>query len=297
VKVSLLSPVYNEAAYIRVAVESVRRQSHPDWEMLLVDDGSTDHTAELIRELAAADPRVRLVSAGTKLGKVAAFNRAFAASTGDVIALFAGDDTMPEDALAHRVAAFADVPPDEPAVAFFKIRTFSTDKRFDGITTPRGNAGSRSGGSITMTRALAAQVFPIDETLPAEDIYLGYAAEGLATRIVDRPEVVLNYRIHHGNSNPRQKSFEDMTAAIGDRHRAFSTLLRNERLHIKPAVQRRLALLAAAEQFRAEGRTAALLLNSRLPVGDRMAFASMSNPALFRIRTKFYSFFSGRRGR
>jgi glycosyltransferase involved in cell wall biosynthesis len=296
-KISLLSPVFNEALYLREAIESVQRQQHRDWELLLVDDGSTDGTVDVIREMSAADPRVRLVSSGVKVGKVTAFNMAFAASSGEVIALFAGDDTLPDDSLKHRSAALADCAAEDLTVAFFKLRTFSTDPRFDGMTMPRGAGGSRSGGSITMMRGLAARIFPIDETLVAEDIYLGYAAEGLATRIIDDGHVVLNYRIHNANSNPRQQPFREMTKAVNARNRAFSCLLNNKDLAIKPDVQRKLRMLDEAERYRFQGRTAALLLNSRLPIADRMAFASMSNPALFRIRTRFYALFSGRRGR
>ena len=56
--ISIVVPVYNRAAYIESAVESVLQQSYGDWELILVDDGSTDGSGSLCEKLAAADERV-----------------------------------------------------------------------------------------------------------------------------------------------------------------------------------------------------------------------------------------------
>jgi glycosyltransferase involved in cell wall biosynthesis len=61
-KVSVIVPFYNPGAFLEEAVESVRRQTLQDWELILVDDGSTDQSAEYARRQASADHRIRLVS-------------------------------------------------------------------------------------------------------------------------------------------------------------------------------------------------------------------------------------------
>jgi glycosyltransferase involved in cell wall biosynthesis len=58
---SVIIPAYNEAGLVGSAIESVLRQSRPDWEAIVVDDGSTDGTAEAVHEFELRDPRVRLV--------------------------------------------------------------------------------------------------------------------------------------------------------------------------------------------------------------------------------------------
>jgi glycosyltransferase involved in cell wall biosynthesis len=58
-KVSIITPTYNRADFLPVAIESVQAQSLPDWEMLIVDDGSTDNTAELVNRYSAQDSRIR----------------------------------------------------------------------------------------------------------------------------------------------------------------------------------------------------------------------------------------------
>src|SRR6187200_2452417 len=99
-KVSILSPVFNESLYIDEMIRTVVAQSHSDWELLFVDDGSTDETADLIHTWTLTDPRIKLVSRDQKLGKVAAFNRAFDESSGSLLVLLAGDDRLPPDSLA-----------------------------------------------------------------------------------------------------------------------------------------------------------------------------------------------------
>ena len=56
---SVIVPVYNSAPFLMQCVESVAKQTFPDWELILVDDGSTDGSNELIRQLAEQEPRIR----------------------------------------------------------------------------------------------------------------------------------------------------------------------------------------------------------------------------------------------
>jgi len=59
--ISILLPVYNDARYLERAVSSIQRQTFGDWELLLLDDGSTDSSPDLIDSLARPDPRIRPV--------------------------------------------------------------------------------------------------------------------------------------------------------------------------------------------------------------------------------------------
>ena len=88
-------------------IDSILVQSHRDWELLFVDDGSEDDTVELIEKAAGKDSRIRLVSAARKLGKVKAFNHCYAAATGQIMVLLAGDDRLPARSLAARAASLA----------------------------------------------------------------------------------------------------------------------------------------------------------------------------------------------
>ncbi|MBZ0300469.1 MAG: glycosyltransferase family 2 protein [Anaerolineae bacterium] len=58
-KVTIVIPTYNRAHLLPPVIESITQQDYPDFDLLIVDDGSTDNTAEVIRPLAEADPRIR----------------------------------------------------------------------------------------------------------------------------------------------------------------------------------------------------------------------------------------------
>jgi glycosyltransferase involved in cell wall biosynthesis len=60
--VSVIMPIYNGEAFLREAIESVLAQTHRDFELVAVDDGSTDASPAIIAEFAAADARVRVIT-------------------------------------------------------------------------------------------------------------------------------------------------------------------------------------------------------------------------------------------
>ena len=99
--ISVLLPVYNAAATLPAALASVRRQSFADWELVAVDDGSTDDSAALLAAAAHQDPRVRLLQR-PHLGLVAALNHGLAACRGTWLARFDADDVMHRDRLARQ---------------------------------------------------------------------------------------------------------------------------------------------------------------------------------------------------
>lgn len=296
-RLSVLSPVHNEEQHLQEMLASVRSQSHQDWELLFVDDGSTDGTVRQIQEAAQTKPRIRLVAHGEKVGKVAAFNLAFASSTGDGIVLLAGDDRLPPESLAIRSADLESCPPGSRGLASYKLQTFSDDSDFDGMVLPRRDATSMSGGSLTLSRELAQIVFPIPESLPSEDIWLGFAAPSVAGRHVRNPVVVLQYRIHPGNSNPRNRPFDQMSTSIASRHEAYRLLVEQDRFPLPGQAREHLEALYAAELARREGGLARVLRTRGLSVPERASVASMTRPDLWSLRGRFYALLSGWQGR
>lgn len=101
--VSVVLPAYNAASSIAVAVASVRAQTFADWELVIVDDGSTDETGEVARAAANEDARIRIerIAHG---GVVAAHNAGLALATGRFIARMDADDEMFRDRLQEQVA-------------------------------------------------------------------------------------------------------------------------------------------------------------------------------------------------
>src|SRR5262245_49101514 len=100
--VSVITPAYNAAAYLAGSVESVLRQTFPDLELLIVDDGSTDNTVAVARQLAARDPRLRVLTQ-ENAGPGPARNTGFRHATGRYFAFVDSDDEWDLTFLAEQV--------------------------------------------------------------------------------------------------------------------------------------------------------------------------------------------------
>ncbi len=100
--VSVVMPTWNREDTVAAAIESVRLQRYPDWELIVADDGSTDRTAEIVREIAESDPRVRLLEREHQ-GVSAARNAALMAARGEFVAFLDADNTWRPDFLSLSV--------------------------------------------------------------------------------------------------------------------------------------------------------------------------------------------------
>ncbi|MDP2138370.1 MAG: glycosyltransferase [Candidatus Didemnitutus sp.] len=97
--VSVVMPVHNAAATVARAVSSVQTQTLRDWELIVVDDGSTDSTREHLLEYSLNDPRLRVVTIDRR-GIVAALNAGLAVATGEFVARMDADDESAPPRLA-----------------------------------------------------------------------------------------------------------------------------------------------------------------------------------------------------
>jgi len=112
VQLSIIVPAFNEAANIEATVNRLRTylESEPlSWEIIVVDDGSGDETAGVVRALAARDPRVR-VTVGARQGKGAAVKRGMLEAVGAWRFMADADLSMPPENIGRFFAALRDAP-------------------------------------------------------------------------------------------------------------------------------------------------------------------------------------------
>ena len=106
-KVSVVIPTYNYARFLGEAIQSVLDQTFDDFELIIVDDGSTDNTKEVVASFA--DPRVKYIYQENR-GVCAAQNTGIQASIGEYIALLGADDVLLENALEKGVEVLDSYP-------------------------------------------------------------------------------------------------------------------------------------------------------------------------------------------
>lgn len=96
-------PIYNAQQDLRQAIESILSQSFSDFELLIIDDGSTDQSVQIVRSFT--DPRIYLISQPRNLGLVAALNKGLEEARGQFIARMDGDDISLPQRFALQLAA------------------------------------------------------------------------------------------------------------------------------------------------------------------------------------------------
>jgi glycosyltransferase involved in cell wall biosynthesis len=111
--ISVIVPAYNAARTIMKTIESVQQQTFPDFELIVINDGSTDRTLELLRTVK--DPRIKIFSYENG-GVSVARNRGIAHATGDFLAFIDTDDLWTSDKLELQLAALKQRP--EAGVAY-----------------------------------------------------------------------------------------------------------------------------------------------------------------------------------
>ncbi len=102
--VSIITPVYNYERYIAEAIESVLAQTCSNWEMIVVDDRSTDNSPEIVKKYAKKDHRIKLIELPENQGAAMARNRALEHAKGRYIAFLDSDDTWDDSKLEKQIA-------------------------------------------------------------------------------------------------------------------------------------------------------------------------------------------------
>lgn len=285
--VSVVMAVKNEEQHIAQSVRSILAQGGVALELIVVDDGSTDKTAEILKHFSLSDGRVKIIQ-NKRIGKVAAFNCGVRLAGGHYICLFAGDDIMPDLSLKSRlIEAKTKFNGDKPEALFGYLRMLRDSDGTIGKRIPRSSKKANfSGASGFFNRHAIEKIFPIPETLPSEDSWIKVIIQN--TRWVSYYRIdktVCFWRVHSGNSYNRSSDFNNFHTAMVDRNRATKTLLglHSERLNKKEISQLR-CLLEAQEAY-AKGSFFGIII-SRINWTEKIRLLASAHPLTFFIRKK-----------
>lgn len=226
-RVSVLLPVYNCDTYLRSALQSVLSQTFSRFELIAVDDGSTDDSLEILHEVARGDARVRIISR-PNTGIVGALNDALEAAQCDLLARMDGDDLCMAQRLEKQVE-YLDAHPEcvalgtrvqmiDPEGAL--LRLWSMETTHDAIDADhlRGRGGAITHPAVMMRREAVDRVGGYRQKCNlAEDLdlFLRLAEVG---RLANLPDVLLHYRMHLSSTGAtkREKQRAAAAAALAD---------------------------------------------------------------------------------
>ena len=214
--VSVLMPVYNAARYVAEAVESILGQTFADFELLIVDDGSTDRSRAILERYQARDERIRLTSR-PNTGYAVALNELLGLARGELVARMDADDVALPQRLARQVdylRAHPDVVCVGTAVHFIDeagrfLRDGHPGMDHEAIQE-RALAGDcpLNHPSVMMRRAALEAVGSYHpEFEPAEDLdlWLRLGEVGFLTNL---PEVLMKYRQHTESFSERHQRLQ-----------------------------------------------------------------------------------------
>ena len=204
---SVVMPAYQSERFVRAAIESVRSQSLEDWELIVVDDGSTDGTLPIARS-GPDDPRVRVLQQAHG-GASSARNHAISIARARLVAFLDADDLWPEHYLALMTSALRAAP--EAVLAFGSwqyvderatllpqsVVPFGADARRAREELPRRNALVPS--AVVVRTAALRRVGGFDATFEAcgdWDLWLRLLPEG---PFAPQPGATTLYRTHPGS--------------------------------------------------------------------------------------------------
>jgi glycosyltransferase involved in cell wall biosynthesis len=103
--VSIITPSYNSAEYIAETIQSVQNQSYTNWEMIIVDDCSSDNTEEIVKKIQQSDTRVHFLKLDKNSGSGIARNKGIEKATGDYMTFIDSDDIWFPDFIKNSIEA------------------------------------------------------------------------------------------------------------------------------------------------------------------------------------------------
>ena len=222
--ISILMPAYNAAPFVAEAVASLLAQSYPHWELIVVDDASTDSTRDEIRKFS--DPRIRIVERPTNQGLIAVLNLGLSLCRGTWIARMDADDICHPERLAKQMAfvnEHTDIQVLGTGVRFFRNNTegarvwsqelIHPDSQ-DGIVAQMIFHSSVAHATVLMKRSLVDRYNPLYnvEFPHAEDYELWTRMLQDGVKIHNLQEALYEVRHHEASVSQRARPVQIDTA-------------------------------------------------------------------------------------
>ena len=212
-QLSVVIPVYNGAPFVELAVKSIYDQTllPEDFEIILVEDGSSDNSYEVCQCLTAQHPEIKMLSHEVNKGVAAARNLGIQIAGGDYLAMLDQDDTWHPNKLERQFQVFQDDPSVELVLGLQEFHLVGTDN-FPRWFKPAWADAPQPGyvfGCMLTLKSTFLRVGLLDESLRygSDDVDWFGRAKSLGVREALLPEALLMRKIHGSNTSSQTKPF------------------------------------------------------------------------------------------
>ncbi|MCU7551294.1 glycosyltransferase [Chitinophagaceae bacterium LB-8] len=219
-RVTIVMPVYNAEKHLKEAIESILNQTFTDFEFVIINDGSTDQSKEIIISYSS-DPRIKYYENDQNIGLIKTLNKGIEIANGEYIARMDADDISFPERLKKQVA-YLDKYAEVSIVGTWFL--FSDSK--EEVKYPNDHesikvkllTGNALGHPTVLMRKSDIQRLELRYCVDypeAEDYHLWTNAVMKGLKMANLPEVLLNYRIHnHQVSNVRASKQNEITKRV-----------------------------------------------------------------------------------
>jgi glycosyltransferase involved in cell wall biosynthesis len=234
-KVSIIVPVYNAEKYIEETLQSILNQDFKDFELIVIDDASTDNSFKKIKEISKKDQRIKIFKNKTNKGRAGTVNVGFSQSKGEFIAFCDADDLMYPERLKKQFSFLKKNSEIDliygNIIKFWpnnieKLRKAATfknsseplnilkqeskkNKNYKHASSILHSKDYIPGSSIIFRKKIIDQGIKMDENLKnSEDCDFNFQIIGAGYKIAKIPIVTFKYRIHKNQKSNNKSKME-----------------------------------------------------------------------------------------
>lgn len=215
-KVSVVLPTYNGSRFLKRAIQSVLTQTFLDFELVIVDDGSSDKTPEIAKEYSVLDPRVKAVRNEQNLGIQKSLNKGLREARGEYIARIDDDDEWTDSSKLSRQAKYLDAHSDCVLVGTGTIVVDESGRELFRFLNPETDIRIRrrllgkncfTHSSVMFRKSVAMQFNGYDENKSARhvedyDLWLKLGTKG---KLANLPIHAVRFALRPGNISSKNK--------------------------------------------------------------------------------------------
>lgn len=290
-KVSVILPCYNGAEFLAQAIESILRQTMPDFELLIINDGSTDNSGKIIRSFP--DKRIKLIEHEKNLGLVRTLNKGISGSKGKYIARMDADDIARPERFAKQVSFLEKNPLTGVCGTWMYMIHNQTVYRHRYLSSPLIDAALLFTNpvvhpSVMMRRDIFPGAEMYNPDYPHGEDYALWLSLPWKTKFAVLDEPLLEYRAHAGqvsrNYNEVQRASVQKAQEIIFNQLQLKISEEERKLHLSlflEEYQPTELYLAAVEAW----LTRLVAANEKTLFFDRLAFRDVTGEWWFRVNS------------